>query len=213
MPITPKRLGLIVWLLENVDKEVSVLQASREARVLDYSATSNAFKDLTAAGYVRKTASKRYQVANATALIHQIALAQPFSLRKAVSFFLGGSMIEKMRKLNSIGSNPVFTLFAAAELLSPYVRTSSVHAYVAQMAVDSIKTKLIEIGARRAEGSEADTFLLPTNDEYLIRLSRKRNEFRIAPMGILIADLESYGGLGQEQAVRVMDAWLSGHDQ
>jgi len=202
-----------VWLLENVDKEVSITQASRDARVLDYSATYNAFKDLTAAGYLRKTVSGRYQVANATQLVHQVALAQPFSLKKKVSFFLGSSMIEKMHKLNSVESDSVFTLFAAAELLSPYVRTSSVHAYVPQMAVDSLKTDLVKIGARRAEESEADTFLLPTNDEYLFRLSQKKNEFRIAPMAILIADLESYGGLGQEQAVRIMNEWLSGPNQ
>lgn len=213
MPITPKRLGLIVWLLENVHKELSILEASRNARVLGYSATSNAFRDLTAAGYLRKTASGRFQVANATALIHQIALAQPFGMKKALGFFLGGSMIEKMRKLNSLEPNLAFTLFAAAELLSPYVRTSSVHAYVPDAAAESLKVELIEGGARRAEGSEADTFLLPTADESLFRLSRRKDEFRIAPMGILIADLESYGGLGQEQAVRIMNDWLSGTSQ
>ena len=117
-----------------------------------------------------------------------------------------------MRKLNSFASNPIFTLFAAAELLSPYVRTNSVHAYVPQMTIDSLTTQLIGSGARRAEGSEADTFLFPTNDEYIFKLSRPRNDFRIAPMGILIADLESYGGLEQEQAIRIKNQWLSGHE-
>jgi hypothetical protein len=208
--ITPKRLGLIVWLLENIDKEVSVLQASKDAHVLDYHSTHNAFKDLTAAGYLRITDSARHQVTNASALIHHIALAQPFRQKAVVSLFLGGSMVEKMHKINSIEPDTIFTLFAAAELLSPYVRTNSVHAYVPQAAIDSLKTKLIELGARRADGSEADTFLLPTSDEYIFRLSRKKNEFRIAPMGILIADLESYGSLGQEQAARIMNQWLSG---
>jgi hypothetical protein len=210
MPITRKRLGLVVWLLENIDKEVSILQASNDARVLDYHSTYNAFKDLTAAGYLRKTVSGRYQVANASALIHQIALADPFRQKVAICFFLGGTMVEKMHKLNSVGSDSVFTLFAAAELLSPYVRTSSAHAYVPLSAIDSIQEKLIELSGRRADRSEADTFLLPTSYEYIFRFSRKKNEFRVAPMGVLIADLESYGGLGQEQAGRIMKEWLSG---
>lgn len=122
-------------------------------------------------------------------------------------------MIEKMHKLNSLEPNLAFTLFAAAELLSPYVRTSNVHAYVLDPATESLTVKLIEAGVRRAEGNEADTFLLPTDDENLFRLSRKKDGFRIVPMGILIADLESYGGLGQEQAVRIMNDWLSGTSQ
>lgn len=210
IPITPKRLALIVWLLENIDKEVSVLQASKNAHALDYHSTYNAFKDLTGAGYLRKTVSARYQVANASGLIHQIALAEPFRQKPAVCFYLGGSMTEKMHRLNSIGTDLVFTLFAAAELLSPYVRTNSVHAYVTLSSIDSLQGKLIELGGRRADRSEADTFLLPTSYEYIFTLSRKKNEFGIAPMGVLIADLESYGGLGQEQAGRIMNEWLSG---
>jgi hypothetical protein len=213
MPITHKRLSLFVWLLENVNREVSILEASRSARVLEYSPTSNAFKDLTAAGYLRKTSSGRYQVSNATALVHQIALANPFHTKRTLSFFVGGTMIEKMRKLNSLEPNSTFTLFAGAELLSPYVQTSKVHAYVPDTASESLQVELTEDGARRAEENEADTFLLPTGDDTLFRFSRKKGEFRIAPMGILIADLESYGGLGQEQAIRIMNDWLSGNIQ
>jgi len=210
MPITPKRLALIAWLLENVDKEVSVLQASKNAHALDYHSTYNAFKDLTRAGYLRITDLARYQVANAAGLIHQMALAEPFRQKPAMCFFLGGSMTEKMHRLNSTGAEFVFTLFAAAELLSPYVRTSNVHAYVRRAAMDSVESKLIESGARRAESSEADTFLLQTNYDYIFRLSQKKGEFAVAPMGVLLADLESYGSLGREQANRIMNEWLSG---
>lgn len=213
IPITQKRIGLVAWLLENIHQEVSVLQATHLAGVLNYHATYDAIKDLTAAGFLRKTDAGRYQVTDAPGLVHQIALRDPFKQKPVVALFLGGGMLEKMNKLNvAVPDHIVFTLFAAAEFLSPYVRTNDVHAYVSQAHIESTTAKLIDIGARRVDGGEADTFLLPTRNDYIFRLSRKKNEFRIAPMGILIADLESFGGLGREQAARITKEWLATHD-
>jgi len=207
--ITPKRRILIVWLLENLGKEISVLQATKEARALNYHATYTAFKDLAAAGYVRKKKSGHYQVVNAPALIRQIAYASPFRQKLVVGFFLGDNMIARMRKLSSLDESIVFTLFAAAELLSPYVRTASVHAYVPLTSIQTWEERLLKAGARRAQIGEADTFLLPTGDDSVFRFSNKRGEFRIVPMALLLADLESSGGLAQEQAGRIMKEWLS----
>lgn len=69
--------------------------------------------------------------------------------------------------------------------------------------------RLLKAGGRRAQIGEADTFLLPTGDDFVFRFSSKRGEFRIAPMALLLADLESSGGLAQEQAGRIMKEWLS----
>lgn len=207
--ITPKRIILIIWLLENLGKEISVLQATKEARALNYHATYTAFNDLAAAGYVRKNKSGHYQVVNAPALIRQIAYASPFRQKPVVGFFLGDSMAARMRKLRSLDENIVFTLFAAAELLSPYVRTASVHAYVSLASIPIWEERLLKAGGRRAQIGEADTFLLPTGDDFVFRFSSKRGEFRIAPMALLLADLESSGGLAQEQAGRIMKEWLS----
>ena len=209
IPITIKRIALIVWLLENVDKEVSVLQATKGAGVLNYHATYTAFKDLASGGYLRITRTKRYQVANAPALVNQIALALPFGLKPMTGFFLGGDMLEKMQRLSSMKIDLVFTLFSGAELLSPYVKTSIVHAYVSQESIEYLKDALVASGGRRATVEEADAFLLPTQHSFVFSFSRKRGSFNIAPMGILLADLESYGGLAQEQANRIMKEWLS----
>ena len=208
--ITIKRIALIVWLLENVDKEVSILQATRAAGVLNYHAVHSAFRDLASGGYLRVTRTKRYQVANAPDLVRQIALMLPLRLKSSVGLFLGGDMFEKMRRLSSAEPDIVFTLFAGAELLSPYVRTNTVHAYIPQKSVDSTRNILLSSGGRRAAVGEADTLLLPTEHRFIFEFARKRDSFKIAPMGLLLADLESYGGLGQEQANRIMQEWLSG---
>jgi len=212
IPITIKRIALIVWLLENVHKEISVREATREAHALDYHSTHNALKDFASGGYLRITKERRYQVANAPALVSEIALALPLRQKPIVGFFLGGGMLDKMRTLSLREVNTVFTLFAAAELLSPYVRTSTVHAYIPQESIEMLTSTMIASGGRRAAVGEADTHLLPTQHEFdfLFDFSRKRDSFRIAPMGILLADLQSYGGLGQEQANRIMKQWLSG---
>jgi len=209
IPITSKRIILIVWLLENMDKGISVLQATKDARALNYHATYNALNDLAVAGYLRKNRSRHYQVVNAPALVRQIAHALPFRQKPVVGFFLGDDMSTKMRKLASLNDDIVFTLFAAAELLSPYVKTTNVHAYVPLTSVSVWQERLIQVGGRRALSSEADTFLLPTTDDFVLRFSRKIEGFRIPPMALLLADLESSGGLAQEQAGRIMKEWLS----
>jgi len=209
IPITIKRIALIVWLLENVDKEISVLEATRESQALNYHATYIALKDLASVGYLRVTRSKRYQVANAPALVNQLALTLPLRLKPMVSFFLGGGMLEKMQLLSSREVNIVFTLFAGAELLSPYVKTSMVHAYVREASIEKLTAALVDTGGRRAVAGDADTYLLPTQHNFILDFSRRMGSFRIAPIGVLLADLKSHGGLGEEQANRIMKEWLS----
>ena len=213
VPITPKRTILIVWLLENVNQEISVLQARNEARALNYHATYNALSDLAAAGYLRRNESRRYQIINAPALVRRIAYTLPFRQKPVIGFFLGDDMIAKMRRLSGLDDSVVYTLFAAAELLSPYVETKNVHAYVPLKSIPILQERLLQGGGRRAQIGEADTFLLPTGDDFLLRFSRKKGEFRIAPMAVLLADLESSGGLAQEQAGRIMKEWLSSSKQ
>ncbi len=118
-------------------------------------------------------------------------------------------MITKMRRLNSMGTEVAFTLFAASELLAPYVHTNNVHAYVRESSITSLQGRLLQSGGRRAELAEADLFLLPTSDESIFGFARDRGEFKIAPMAVLLADLESHGGLAREQADRIMKEWLS----
>lgn len=207
--ITPKRIALAAWFLENIEKEVSAYQATKEAGVLNYHATHEAFKDFAAAGYVRRTRTGSYQVTDAPALVHQIALAFPFRLKPIVGFSLEGDMIEEMQRLSSTQPDVVFTLFAGAELLSPYIKTAMVHAYVPAGSIETQKDRLLQSGGRRAELNEADTFLLPTRHAFVFKFSRRRGSYRIPPMAVLLADLESYGRLAQEQAARIMTEWLS----
>lgn len=209
IPITVKRIGLIVWLLENLDREISVFEATKGADVLNYHSTYTALKDLASGGYLRITKTKRYQVVDAPALVRQISLLLPFRSKSTIGFFLGGEMYEKMQRLSSTVPDLVFTLFSAAELLSPYVKTSLVHAYIQQEHVQNVKDALVASGGRLAFIAEADTFLLPTEHRFIFSFSGERGQFKIAPMGILLADLESYGGLAKEQANLIMKEWLS----
>lgn len=202
LKLTIKRVGTLAWIIENVDKAWSIYELAKEAGTLDYSATHAFVKELEKAGFVIKTRG-RYRLSNAPGAVQYLSLFQPFRSRHKEDFFVLGDMKAKMDMVGSSGLPYAFTLFSAGELLYPYVKTEDAHAYIKKQEFDSWRKYLIKEGARRAAPKEANMVLILVGEDYYFAGREIRN-YRIAPVGIVLADLLSYGGLGQEQAEMIL---------
>jgi hypothetical protein len=208
LKLTSKRVGTLAWIIENMDTTWSIYELAKGAGTLDYSATHSFVKELEKAGFIVKMKG-RYRLSNMPGAVQYISLFQPFQSRHREDFFVLGDMGAKMNLVGSGGLPHAFTLFSAGELLYPYVKTEDVHAYIKVGEFDSWRKYLIEEGARRAAPKEANMALILVEDEYYFSGREVRN-YRIAPVGIVLADLLSYGGLGKEQAKMIQDELLKG---
>lgn len=208
LKLTSKRAGTLAWITENVDKTWSIYELAKGAGTLDYSATHAFVKELEKAGFVIKIKG-RYRLSNAPGAVQYLSLFQPFQSRHKEDFSVLGDMKAKRDLVGSNGLSYAFTLFSAGELLYPYVKTEDVHAYIKKEEFDSWKKYLIKEGARRATPKEANMVLILVEEDYYFTGREIRN-YRIAPIGIVLADLLSYGGLGQEQAKMIQNEWLKG---
>ncbi len=209
LKLTSKRVGTLLWMMENINKKWSIYGLCKGAGTLDYSATYTFVKELEKAGFITKIRGK-YSNSNARGMVSSICYSQPIKLRERENFFVSGDMKKKMDLLKAAKMNHAFTIFAAGELLHPYVKTEDVHAYVRKRDYDGWKKYLIAKNARRAVPKEANLVLFPVAEEYYFRLAKKVKNYRIASIGVVLADLLSYGGLGEEQAKLILDEWLGG---
>ncbi len=206
--LTKKRAGTLSWIIENVGKDWSIYELEKGARTLDYSATHAFVKELKKAGFVTIMRGK-HRLSNAVGAVQYLSLFQPFRARQYEGFYAAGDMRAKMSLIESSGLPHAFTLFSAGELLFPYVKTEDVHAYVRSGDFERWKEYLFSKGVRRAAPKEANLILMPVEEDYYFT-GREIRTYRIAPTGIVLADLISYGGLGQEQAAMIQDEWLKG---
>lgn len=207
--LTDKRVGTLLWILENRDKKWSIYELSKDAGTLDYSATHTFVKELEKAGFVIKTRGK-YGLSNAPALVQALSVSQPFRPKEKEHFFITGDMKAKMNVVKHGKLEHGFTLFSAGELLFPYVRTEEVHVYARKEEFEKWKKYLIKKDARRAVQKEANLTLILVDQDYHFRFSRKIHGYMIVPIGEVLSDLYSYGGLGEEQAKLIQKEWLKG---
>lgn len=207
--LTDKRVGTLLWILENKDRKWSIYELSKNAETLDYSATHTFIRELEKAGFVIKSKG-RYGLSNASALIQILSVSQPFRLKEKKCFFIMGSMKSKMDAVKDGKLEHAFTLFSASELLFPYVRTEEVHVYVRREEFEKWKKYLIKKNVRRAMEKEANLTLILVDQDCHFRLSRKIRSYTIAPIGEVLSDLYSYGGIGEEQAQLIQKEWLKG---
>jgi predicted transcriptional regulator len=198
--LTEKRQGIVLWILENKSKQWSIHELCVKFGGLTYSTTHAFINQLLKAEYLVKTETNEFAVVNTYALIEQLSYTFPLKAKEKKCFFLKGSMFEKMKLVKSIELDHSFTGFAAGEVLHPYVKTERVHAYVRKADLEKWAKELAKKGARPAFEDEASLFLLPVEENYYFNLSKKIHNFNIAPIGLVLADLISIGGLGKEQA-------------
>ncbi len=198
--LTEKRQGVVLWILENRERQWSIHELCTKFGGLTYPSTYDFVNQLLKAGYLMKTKSRRFMLTNAHALVQQLAYTFPLRSKEKECFFAGGDMAGKMKMLKRTGLDYSATAFAAGEVIHPYVKTEKVHAYVRKGELGKWKKQLVRMGARPAFEDEANLFLLPVGEEYYFSLSRQVHGLRLAQRGLVLADLVSIGGLGEEQA-------------
>ena len=198
--LTEKRQGVILWILENKNRSWSIHELCTSLGGLTYPSTYDFVNHLLEAGHLIRTQTREFMLVNTRALISQLAFTFPFKAKKKSSFFIKLGMKDKMSLLKDIKLDYALTAFAAAELLHPYVKTEKVHAYVRTRDIETWKKLLTKKNARPAYEDEANLFLLPVEENYYFKLSRKIHGFSISPPGLVLADLISIGGLGEEHA-------------
>jgi len=206
--LTPKRAGIICWILKNKDREWSIHEIYNELRTPWYNSTRLFVKKLENAGYVAKMGSGLYRVMDVNALIQYISLVFPFRGKEKIVFFSHEPREKRMKTIDKMGLDYAFTAFTAGELIIPYVMMDKVYAYIRRTDIGKWKKKLLQKSVWRTEEAEGNLFLLPVEEDYVFKLSRKIDKYTIAPMGLVLADMHSIGGLGREHAMIIQKEWI-----
>jgi hypothetical protein len=206
--LTPKRAGIVCWILKNKDREWSIHEIYNELQTPWYNSTRLFVKKLENAGYVAKMGSGLYRVMDVNALIQQISLLFPFRAKEKIVFFSHEPRERRMKTIDKMSLDYAFTAFTAGELITPYVMMDKVYAYIRKTDIDKWKKKLLQKSVWRTEEAEGNLFLLPVEEDYVFKLSRKIERYTIAPMGLVLADMYSIGGLGEEHAMMIQKEWI-----
>ena len=217
----------IIWILENKEKSWSVYELSKGAAAmvqandaqvqsngalnesLSYRPTLDFVKELEKSRFILKDSkTSEYSVARVPDLVKLVSLARPVTGLKAIGYKSPLDFEGTLRLVHGSKLEYSFTMFAGSELYRSYVMTDQVHAYIRVGEEKKWEEYLLLKKCLKAEKAHANLFLLPTKNEVLIKQAKKLKGFSIAPTTILLSDLWSFGGLGEEQARFLMDAWL-----
>ncbi len=206
MELTKKRLEVLLWILENKNRRWTIYEIEK-SNTLNYSPIYNLVKEMENIGFVVKINGK-YQLANAPDLIKIISINDPFRVKPKRYYFINKTMRGKMEIVKKSKLDYSFTLFCAGELLFPYIKTEDVHVYVKKQEIEKWNDYLIEKGVKKSVEKEANLILMPVESEFYFGLSREEKSFKIAPTGLILSDLLSFGGLGEEHARIIKKKWL-----
>ncbi len=233
LELTEKRLISVLWILENKEKNWSIYELSKGTAammnpkkdtdsnspsfrsmhndsVLTYKPTFSFVKELEKNGFIAKNEkTSEYSVARATDLIKLVSLARPVTSLKTIGYHSPLGFEGTIRLVNATKLEYSFTLFAGSEFYRSYVKTDQVHAYVMEGEEEKWEKYLLSKKCLKAEKSQANLFLLPTKNQALFKKAKKVKGFSIAPTSILLSDLLSFGGLGEEQGRFLMEEWLN----
>ncbi len=233
MELTDKRLVSILWMLRNKNKKWSILELRKGTSkmmekddavysrkkpfpilnlALTYGPTFRFIKELEKGGYVYKDEkTQEYGVSKATDLAKFVSLHRPIMSLEAKPYFTPISFEKKLELIKNSKLAHAFTLFSGSELYRPYVKTEQVHAYIKETEINEWEKYLLSNECRKVMGderSQANIFLIPTNQEVFFSQAEKVKGFSVAPLPILLSDLLSAGGLAEEQAKFLMEEWL-----
>ena len=235
LEITEKRLASLLWVLKNKNKTWSVfeltkgvakMQGIEDHRVykknktvptvdiaLTYTPTLSFVKELEKNGFLHKDRkTQEYGVSRAPDLVRLISLARPFNSLNSLNYHSSLDFQKKLSLLGKIAGKQLsyaFTVFAGSELYRPYVKTDAVHAYVLESEIKEWEKALLHEGFLKAEKREANVFLIPTKQESIFSKAEKVKGYHVAPVPILLSDLLSFGGLGEEQGSFLLEEWLN----
>ncbi|MEK6973492.1 MAG: hypothetical protein AABW72_05660 [archaeon] len=210
LELTEKRLASLLWMLKNKGKKWSVLELNKGSAVLSYRPTFSFVKELEEKGFVRKDLkTAEYSVTRVVDLVRFVSLARPIQSLKTLNFHSPFEFSKTLKMIQESKLSHAFTVFAGSELYRPYVKTDQVHVYIMKGEEEKWGKYLLSKNCLKAQKSQANLFLIPTEQEALFKDAAKVKGYSVVPIPILLSDLLSFGGLAGEQANFLMEEWLN----
>ncbi|MFH0955233.1 MAG: hypothetical protein V1777_03960 [Candidatus Micrarchaeota archaeon] len=211
MRLSEKRWLTLVWILSNKDRSWSILDLQKSSKSLGYGPIWDFVKELERSGFITKDeSSNEFRVSKARDLIQLMALSRPLSTLFPRLFYSAKDFTAKLELVSRAKMDYALTVFGASELWRSYVKTELVHFYVQTKDLSKWEKYLLSNGCLKAERSDANILLHPVPLESFFSLTQTIKRLKVAPAPVVLADLISFGSLGQEQAQFLMEEWLSG---
>jgi hypothetical protein len=231
LELTEKRIVSLLWILKNKGKKWSISELRRGAAkmlgkddavykkntrfpimnlALTYGPTFTFVKELEKSCLITKdTKTAEYGVARASDIVKMISLARPFASLKTLNYHSPFEFSKILKMIQESKLSHSFTVFAGSELYRQYVKTDQVHVYIRKGEEEKWSKYLLSKNCLKAQKSQANLFLIPTEQEAFFKDAAKVKSYSVAPMPILLSDLLSFGGLAEEQANFLMEEWLN----
>ena len=210
LELTEKRLASLLWMLKNKGTKWSVLELNKGSHGLSYRPTFSFVKELEEKGFVRKDSkTAEYGVTRVVDLVRFVSLARPVESLKTLNFHSPLDFSKTLKMIQESKLSYSFTVFAGSELYRQYVKTDQVHVYIRKGEEEKWGKYLLSKNCLKAQKSQANLFLIPTEQEAFFKDAAKVKGYSIAPTPILLSDLLSFGGLAEEQANFLMEEWLN----
>ena len=205
---SPKATRIIRAFLVSPRKEWSILNISDEADVA-YGHTYRLVKTMMKIGLCRKTETNRIVVTNPGELLSRWAAIHDFTLLSNVSayFSMEKSLERLLGKLGSTAnadSRYALTLHAAASLIAPYVRPSSLHIYV--KGGEDRLAKMLGVQPTEIGGN---VYLVQPYDEGVFYATQKAQGVHVVSNVQLYVDLYNYPARGREAAKHLREKAIS----
>ena len=196
---SPKATRIIRVFLVNPRKEWSILNLSDEAD-LAYSYTYRLVKAMMKIGLCRKTETNRIVATNPGELLSRWAAIHDFNLLNNVRAYFSTeksleSLLDKLGSTGNADSRYALTLHAAASLIAPHVRPSSLHIYV-----EGGEDRLVKrLGVQPTELG-GNVYLIQPYDEGVFYATQRAQGVNAVSNVQLYVDLYNYPARGREAA-------------
>jgi hypothetical protein len=208
--LTEKRITALVWVLDNKNKGWNISEFQKQSKALGYGPAHSFVKELEKNGFIMKDKkTNEYRIAKASDLIRLLSLSRPFNSFKTVNYYSQDVFEKKLSRINNSKLSYAFSVFAGSELFRNYVKTDQVHAYVLEKDLKNWEKFLLSKGFLKAEKSQANLFLIPASNAALVKNAIKIKGFKVIQIPLLLSDLLSFGGLGEEQGSFLLEEWLN----
>lgn len=208
--LTKKNLEIIIRILEKGSNKWSVLEIQKDS-ALSYGAVWNLIKKLEKAGYVIKEKGL-YKLTNREVLISQAASLNPIGTKERIEYYGGGTARDRKDFIRNIATKNkkdyALTLFAATDVIHPYVKSENIHVYIRSRDKRFWEKKAEESGYSFIYEAKGNLILLPVDEDYYFTLSREYSGYKIVCISQLVIDLISLGGPGEEQAKLIKERFM-----
>jgi len=209
--LTRKNLEVIIRILEKGSSKWSILEIQKES-ALSYGAVWNLIKKLEKAGYVAKD-NGMYKLTNRNVLISQAASLNPIRTKERIEYYGAGTAKDRRNFIGNAATENkkdyALTLFAATDVIHPYVKSENIHAYIRSKDGKFWEKKIKEGGYSPVHGAKGNLTLMPVEEDYYFALSGEYSGYKIACISQLVVDLISLGGPGEEQAKLIKERFMN----